>query len=88
MKVTQADLNNIVGIINRKAGTPAEPYAKDKNGNFQPQANCYHLAGAYGGWKLEQMCETGSGVKDVTFGYVPKRELYYQLRAFLAGLEA
>ena len=48
----------------------------------------YHLSGAYGGWKLEQLVNEQGGTKDVfNSGYTTKRELNSQLHAFLTGLE-
>jgi hypothetical protein len=86
-RISKAQLQAVCDRINTVAGTPLQPYAKvgDK---YEPQARCYHLSGAYGGYCLEQMCDTGSGVRSVISGYRPKRELYDLMHAFLRGLEA
>jgi len=44
----------------------------------------YKLGGAYGGWKLEQTYTDTSGRSDVTYGYAPKKELYYNLLGILS----
>lgn len=78
-RITERDLNNLLAAINTKAGHgPNPPYNTP---------GAYTLAGAYGGWKLEQYANTGGGVHTIsTGGYVPKRELHNQMRAFLAGM--
>ena len=45
-RITMSDLDSVVARINRVAGTPSQPYAKQSDGKFAPQANCYHLSGA------------------------------------------
>ena len=48
-------------------------------------AGAYCLSGAYGGYKLEQYAK-GGGIRSITSGYVPKRELYALMQAYLAGM--
>ena len=43
----------------------------------------YQLSGAYGGWQLQQIQNEGGGIKAITSGFVPKRELYDQIQAIL-----
>ena len=83
MRISQKDLENVVSRINRVMGTPAQPYV-----NGEPQAHCYHLSHEYRGYALHQMCSTGSGVRDVFGGHLPKRDLYDRMQAFLAGVDA
>lgn len=92
MRITDKDLKAVVARINRVMGTPSEPYIKDDaTGRYVPQANCYHLSGAYGGVSLHKMSdEPGcTGISDVfSCGHVPKRELYDRMQSFLAGVSA
>lgn len=88
-RITDKDLKAVVSRINTMCGTPSEPYAKigDK---YVPQANCYHLSGAYGGVSLHQMSSTPSctGVRDVfSCGHITKRELYDRMQAFIVGYQ-
>ena len=84
MRITNKDIEKRVLTLNDLAGTPKEPYAKI-DGKFEPQAKCYHLSFAYGGVALHQMCDEGSGVRDIFGGHMPKRELYERLNAFING---
>lgn len=43
----------------------------------------YRLDGAYGGYKLIVTFDDSSGVSDVTYGYVSKPDLYYQIWAII-----
>ena len=85
-RITKQQLEALTKWINELTGNPVTPYAKDKDGKYKPQANCYHLSGAYGGYALHQMCETGSGVHDIFGGHMPKRELYNKMHAFIKGI--
>jgi hypothetical protein len=46
----------------------------------------YRLEGAYGGWKLSMEIE-GSGLVDVTPGFVPRAQLLYTINAIIRYLE-
>tara|TARA_Y100000310_G_scaffold169684_1_gene169905 strand:- start:126 stop:404 length:279 start_codon:yes stop_codon:yes gene_type:complete len=85
---TKADLEQACRIINRITGKAFEPYTKDESGQFQPNPGCYHLSGAYGGWGLVQMCDTGTGVRSIIGGHMPKKELLGKMSAFIEGLRA
>ena len=65
----------------------------EPDGNFQAQIGNYHLSATvvghrYGGVCLHRMMNESGGVTTpLVAGYVPKRELYNAMRAFIAGLE-
>jgi hypothetical protein len=80
MKITQKDLEAVLRRINLKAG-----FTGDK---LYSTPGAYLLDGAYGGWKLAQYCNEHGGQRDITCGFSPKKELYYQMHAFLNGMEA
>lgn len=86
-RISKQQLQALCDRINQSCGTPLVPYAKTDSG-YVPQAKCYHLSGAYGGYALHQMCDVGSGVHDIFGGHMPKRELYYRMRAFLDGIKS
>ena len=78
-RTTQAQLESLVDRINDIKGL------KDVQYNT---VGGYLLDGAYGGWKLVKVTNESGGQTDITSGYAPKKELYYQIRAFLSGLES
>lgn len=87
-RITRKDLDNVVAHLNHIAGTPPEPYIKnEKTGKYEPQANCYLIGGAYGGWRLEQMSST-QGCTDtrvpIPMGYESKRVCYNAIRAYIS----
>jgi hypothetical protein len=79
MKITQKDLEAVLKRINSKAGFENPKYST---------IGSFLLDGAYGGWKLAQYCNEHGGQRDITSGFIPKKELYYQMHAFLSGMEA
>ena len=99
--VTKNNLEYLVKQINIVSKNPVETYNKSsfkinllriKNPGEKYNVNSnignYHLSGAYGGWKLEQIVNEHGGTKDIfNSGYTTKRELNSQLHAFLTGLE-
>jgi hypothetical protein len=49
----------------------------------------YHISHAYGGVCLHRMSNESGGVTTpLTYGHVPKRELYNAMLAYIAGFEA
>lgn len=89
-RVTTAQLEAIVQRINKLTNSPEKPYA-DVNGKYVPQANCYHLSQAYGGYALHRMSATEgcTGVNDVlSRGHMPKRELAELMWAYIRGIES
>ena len=87
-RITEARLQRAVDALNEAFGYPIAPYAEghDAAGNrrFIPQARNIHVAGAYGGWRLEQMDPNGgSGTRDVGGGFGPRRQVYDQVQAML-----
>lgn len=89
MRITTKDLEAVCKRINSIMRTPEAPY-KRIGDNIEPQANCYHLDGAYGGYALHKMSSTQgcTGVSDIFGGHYPKAELYSKMQAFIAGVYA
>ena len=86
MKVTIADLERKITLLNEVTNNPEKPYIF-KDDRSIAQIGNYHLAGAYGGYQLHQMCE-GGGVRDVLYsGYTTKKDLYYLISAYIQGIE-
>lgn len=88
MRITEKMLNILIERINKTAGTPLT-YMREVNGKRLINIGHYHLDSAYGGYKLVQTDNDGGGIHVITeSGYTTKKNLYYELRAFLRGLEA
>ena len=87
MRITNDQLENLCGVINRLTNSPQDPYSLGMDAKYHPNAGCYHLSGAYGGKGLIRMCKQGTGVTDVfNCGHIPKRDLYNRMQAFILGL--
>jgi len=87
MRINRAELYSLVERINICAGKKTKPYTKDSNGNLKANVGTYCLSWAYSGVCFEQMDNEGGGVtQPFHCGYIPKRELYDLLQAFIAGL--
>jgi len=88
-RITERDLQALVDRINRATNSPMESWARTKAGKYSANIGNYHLSGAYGGYELHRMFNAGGGVTNpLNTGHIPKRELYYILRAFLTGIGA
>lgn len=98
-RITMKDLESIVARINRVAGFPDGEITRTPvhtqtdegvkvTSNFKWNIGAYTLSGAYGGWQLQQIVTDGGGIRCITHGYLPKREVYNQAQAFLAGMGA
>lgn len=45
-----------------------------------------HLAGAYGGWRIEAYCGESGGIRTIgDSGFNPRRQLYEEIRSMAAG---
>lgn len=84
--VTKAHLQALVDRLNRLTDSPAEPY-KLVEGKYEPQAGCYHIEGAYGGWKLARMCAGGGSADVLPTGFVSRRSLYDSIYIYLRGID-
>lgn len=87
MRITEKMLQLLVNQINKTAGTPLT-YCDKTSATFKSNINHYHLDMAYGGYKLVQVVNEGGGIHCITQGYISKKELFYQMQAFLSGLQA
>lgn len=83
--IKQADLESLVKHLNKMTDSPLETYVKI-DGKYVAQIGNFHLDGAYGGWKLGRIVNEAGGMSDVlSCGFVPKRELYNLIHAYLRG---
>ena len=86
-RITTAQLENLVKRINERTGSPLTTYTKNKDGATRANIGNYYLDWAYGGVKLDRVCNEGGGVNSISnAGFGTKRELYNWMQAFLMGL--
>jgi hypothetical protein len=86
-RIKQAWLERQVEEINKITGSPEAPYTR-KNGKTVANVGNYFLDWAYGGVRLARMCNEGGGMECVlNQGFSTKRELYNELRAYIAGIK-
>ena len=91
-RYTQRDLDGAVRGLNIMAGFTAEeadaPLYAREGGGHRAMVGRYTLAGAYGGWQLQQVINEGGGVRAITQGYGTKREVYHLIHAYREGMAA
>ena len=74
-RITVTNLRNAVALLNRiTKNTPGK-------------VGSYVLDGAYGGWELQRLSNDSGAVSQITYGYIPARELLAQIHAFRRGYE-
>lgn len=79
MRIKQSDLEAKVNRLNLMAGFDNPPYST---------IGAYCLDYAYGGVQLHRYVNNHGAVTDIfRQGYMPKKELYYLICAFEAGLD-
>lgn len=86
-QITLRDLEGVCKRINRVTDSPETAWTLDSAGKLRANIGNYHLDGAHGGYALHRMTNKGGGVSDIFGGHFPKRDLYYRMHAFLAGIE-
>lgn len=86
-RITDKQLNALCARINEATGSPATGW-QTVDGRNRANVGHYHISHAYGGVNLERMSNESGGVScPLGLGHRPKRELWGQMHAFLAGLE-
>lgn len=86
MNIKLSDLEFMVGRINEATNSPKTYGQKDSEGKFCTNIGHYHLDRAYGGNKLVRTDNESGGIREITSGFVSKKELYNLLQAFLKGV--
>jgi hypothetical protein len=88
MRITNKILENRIDYLNELTNNPKTPRTQT-NGKLVSNVGNYHLDGAYGGYELAQMHNSGGGVDNpLRSGHIPKKELYNLINAFISGIES
>jgi hypothetical protein len=83
-RITKTRLDDRVRIINNGLRLPVEPYTSNNNGSCQQNAGHIYIQSVYGGYKIEQFCESGS--RDVRCGVFSARECWEVLGGIIEGI--
>ena len=87
-RVTLQMIEQRINYLNEVTDNPKTPWTRNANGSNSANVGNYHLGGANGGVKLEQMVGPSGEERDVlSCGYTTKRDLYNRLCAMLDGIE-
>ena len=91
-RITDKDLAYLCERLNKLTGSPMGPYefytGADGIQRSVVHVGNFHISHAYGGVCLHRMSNTSGGVScPLNAGHGPKRELYEQMRAMVAGIE-
>jgi len=87
MRITQKDLEQKATLLNEITRSPLTAWTRT-DGKNTANIGHYYVSQAYGGVNLMRNVNLGGGVSEpLSFGHVPKRELYQMLCAFIAGIE-
>ena len=87
-RITEKMIKSRVAYLNKITNSPAE-YMTTKDGFHTINIGHYHISYAYGGVCLMRTMSDGGGVTcPLSNGHSPKRDLYNELNAFIAGIEA
>ena len=91
-RIKQSDLEKRVEHLNQMLGLPNDTYKRDSDGNYVrderglvANPNVFYIGMAYGGYRLEQMCE-GGGARDVSFRGT-KQEIWDFIGAYMQGIK-
>jgi len=87
-RITIKHLHGLCETLNKMTNRPPERYTRDADGNLRGNIGNYHIHSANGGYTLHQTVNEGGGVTTpLSCGYVPARELYNLMHAYLNGIE-
>ena len=81
-----SNLEALIKTINLVTKSPETPYTRNKDGTSTRNPGNYHLDGAYGGWKLDRILESGGVHNVLECGFETKKHLYELMQAYLRGL--
>jgi len=88
MNITKKILDEQVKHLNNQTNNPIEAItydSKTKIGTWNK--GCYCLDAAYNGYQLAQVYNESGAMKQITDGYVSKRELYEAIKYIRLGIQ-
>ena len=82
-RITNKHLEAMTNRLNKLVGAELEVWNKETG---KSNAGTYYVQGAYGGYRLERICNDGHGSSDITL-LGTKREVYEQIKTAVTVLE-
>lgn len=87
-RITDKHLKSLCDYLNKITNSPLESWTRNEEGKLQANIGHFYIDGAYGGVMLARICTDGGGITcPLSDGHDTKRTLYYQLRAYIRGIE-
>lgn len=83
-RITKARLDDRAAIINRMLTLPVLPYTSNGDGTCQQNAGHIYVQQVYGGYRIEQFCESGS--RDVRTNLYTAKECFESLGSIIEGI--
>lgn len=88
-RITTKQLEAMTQAINKTLNAPTVSHHRGDQNQMVPNPGHYQISQACGGVNLVRIESEGGSESDVFgHGHVPKRQLYNELRAMLAGIRA
>jgi hypothetical protein len=78
-RITKAMVQTRVDAINRRLGFDPETITHRSVGAI-------HLGAAYGGYRVERLCNDAGGITTLQYNYAPLREAYNFLNGMIVGM--
>jgi len=82
-RITIKHLDAMTNRLNKLVGAELEVWNKETG---KSNAGTYYVQGAYGGYRLERICNDGGGASDISLRGT-KREIYEQMKTAVTVLE-
>lgn len=95
MRITKTHLVALVNQLNKLTGAKLTPYVTDEKGRIvydtekraTVNPGCFILSSGYGGYGIGKMNKHGGESHAIYHGYLPAREAYAMISAYVAALE-
>jgi len=89
MRTTLKELESQIELLNQITNSPPTPYTRAEDGKLTANIGNHHLSRAYGGFCVHRMANTSGGASSpISYGHIPKRDLFERLVSYIAGIEA
>jgi len=87
-RITNKQLEILADRMNEVTGSPKEAWTRAKDGTLKANIGNFHISRAYGGACVHRMMSEGGGVTTpISYGHIPRRDLFELMHAWLRGFE-